>query len=287
MESGSVPFLRADKPLKSIDYYLEQHPEIAFVFYKDYHSKPPADLSRIISKDGIFRNPEPSKQSLSLISEHIISAVETMEQEVPNFSDLFPDFNVQNEIPAPYLFIYYSMPLLEDVKPYLTPLENDLLGQLYESVLFGHGKEYVDSKRLAAKGKVTKQLVEYLIRPGDVLVRPRGSSLEAYMASSWAKEGKETIDVLDEDYEPNRNHKKGSKKTTPLQAPSKKTYSWEISAWSWGFDCSFYKRQFTIPLYLTVSDVDMHVKTDSLDYFPLQYGSPDLRMTLEKRGRMF
>lgn len=135
------------------------------------------------------------------------------------------------------MFIYPSMPLLDHVVPHLTPLEHDLLGQLNESVLAGHGKENVAAKRRAAKGMVSRRLVIYLVRPGDVLVRTQDAVPHAYVARTWAKEEK-----------PDREGSRKLEEGRPVmlnaeknQGPRKRTYKFEVAAWSWAFDGSFRK----------------------------------------------
>lgn len=120
--------------MQSVEHYLEQHPEIAFLFYKDYDSRQPTDLAQILSKDGVFKPAEPSSESLSLTSEHIISAVEILADQLPGSFDLFPDIDFDREIKAPYLFVYYSIPLLHLVQPHLSPLQNNFqIDQQYPS----------------------------------------------------------------------------------------------------------------------------------------------------------
>lgn len=184
------PILHTTSPLQNVRFYLEQHPEIAFVFYKDYDPFPPADNSKTMSKDGVFRTPEPFKQTLMLTSEHMISAVEKLADHIPDFADYFPDCDPYNEIPAPYMYINHCMPLFDHVIPHLTPLENGLLEQLNESVLADYGPEYLAAKRRAAKGMVSRQLVKYLVRRGDVLVRTQDTVPRAYVATTWARESR-------------------------------------------------------------------------------------------------
>lgn len=284
-EGERGPVLHASSPLQNVRFYLEQHPEIAFVFYKDYNSNPPADNSKIMSKDGIFRIPEPSKQTLMLTSEHMLSAVEQLEKYVPDFSKLFPNFDPDREIPAPYLFIYHSMPLLNHVKPHLTTLELELLEKLNESVLASHGEEYIASKRRQAKGMISRRLVKYLVRPGDVLVATQGSVPRAYVATTWAQEeGFNSVRVDVPHLDKGRLHKLNADKN---QEPREQTYRFEVGAWSWAFDGSFEKKHTKILIRLQVGDEDDEVRINSLNCFPLRFDEGNLELLLEKRGKMF
>ena len=305
-ESG--PTLRADMPLHNPKLYLEQHPEIAFVFSNDYRPQPQAD-SQIASKDGVFRTPKPFKQNLILISEHITSAVKRLAQKTPGFSNLFPDFDPTHEIPAPYMFMYYTLPRLENVQRYLTPLESDLLGQLIESIQASHGKEYADADNHVAKGTVSKSLMKYLIRPGDVLVKSQDPTSSAYMATSWAKElsaeksaRSDALNVLDSysmnsqmtsddthdnDFEPLEKNVDKDVAFRGSKPPTQQTYSWTINVWSWVFDGAFKKKAHEITIKLMVADVHDGVKIDSLEFFPIRFDTGELRAKLEKRGKTF
>ena len=276
--------LQAESPLQNVDYYLAQHPEIAFVFYKDYERHPPADGSLIMSKDGVFRPPVPWGESLYLVSEYIISAVEALEHGVPGFAGLFPDFNPERAIRAPYLFLYYSMPFLKDIEPKLTPLAKDLLQQLSKGVIEAYGEEYVKSKRLFRRSLTSRRLLKYLIKPGDVLVRTRDRIPSAYIATSWAVPNEEDKSSAP-DWDDRRAHKMS--KDYSSQEPRKKVYSWRIKFWYWAFDGAFESQTAENTIRLRTGDVDKEVDIDSLDYYPIQYGTKELQALLERRGRTF
>jgi hypothetical protein len=124
------PRLRSSNPVRNVDYFLDQHPEIAFAFHRDYESRPPADRTKFETKDGVFRTPLSKSQSLSLIASSMVEAVEKLVQDVPEFGEYFPYFDPEKEIKAPYLFMYYCMPFLPDVLPKLDPLSRNLMNQL-------------------------------------------------------------------------------------------------------------------------------------------------------------
>lgn len=236
-----------------------------------------------MSKDGIFRIPEPTKQTLVLNSEHLILAVERLGENIPDFANFFPNFDPDREIPAPYVFIYHSMRLFDYVVPHLLHLEHDLLEQLNESVLASHGQNTRCCKAPRSQRYVSRRLVKYLVRPSDVLVRTQDFVPHAYVATTWAKEGK-----------PDREASRKSEEGRPLtlnaeknQGPRKRTYILEVAAWSWAFDGSFVKKRTTIKIQLKVGDEDDEVRIDSLNYFPLRFDEGGLHKLHEVRGKMF
>ena len=133
-----------------------------------------------------FQEPEPYKESLSLVSGEVISAVKSLESRIPGFHKIFPDFDVMEKILAPYMFMFYSVPLLETLKPGLDlmPLESYSLRVLKDVTLSRYGKEYTDAKDRADKGRTSRRLMKYLVKPGDVLIK-KGPQPRAYIATSW------------------------------------------------------------------------------------------------------
>ena len=235
-----------------------------------------------MSKDGVFRIPEPLKQTLMLTSEHMISAVEQLGRRIPDFDKFFPNFDPDAEIPAPYTFIYHSIPLFDHVVPHLTPLGIELLEMLNENVLASHGKEYLAAKQYQAKGIVSRRLVKYLVRPGDVLVSTQDSVPLAYVATTWAKEEAYKEDVSNPDE--GRLHKITAEKH---KGPKIRTYNFRVAAWSWAFDGSFEQKRITIQIQLKVGDEDDEVSITSLNYFPLRFDTNGLQQLLEERGNIF
>lgn len=83
---GSV-VLQANNPIRNNEWYLDQHPEIAFAIYKEYSEKAPANRKKLETTDGTLRKPEPYYEFLSLIAPEMVEAVDEFVQKVPKFSD--------------------------------------------------------------------------------------------------------------------------------------------------------------------------------------------------------
>ena len=287
-ESGDPKVvLRADRPLRNVDQYLDQHPEIAYVFYKSYNPYPPRDIRKVESKDGVFRQPKPHSEYLRLISEHLIDAVSILVDQVPDFDKLFRDFEPTADMPAPYLEIYYAIPLLEDVMAEMSPIQAQLLDQLSSSIIKSYGEEYRNAKRLFSKGLVTSQLMKYLVKPGDVLVRKENT--QGFIASSWAElynaqsEYEDTANTPRVPYESyKRQHLSNEDSTEKL------SYEWKIKAWSWAFDGVFQATRVTLTLKLRVTFEGDEVDISELNVFPLAYSQGNaLQDKLKARGAMF
>ncbi len=286
------PRLRSSCPVRNIDYYIDQHPEIAFVFYRDYESRPPADRTKFETKDGVYRTPLSKNQSLSLVAPSMVKAVEELVQEVPEFGEYFPYFDPEKEIKAPYLFMYYCMPFIPDVLPKLNPLSRNLVNQLQKGIKATHGHEYTSATLQAKKGLVARHLFKYLIRPGDILVNLRGPATQAFIALDWAEEVLPAIDGDPEDYElfdhlrRKRTPKRGPK-AKPINAQKSLRYTWQVPVSHWEFDGAFEMREELMSIKMKVGYEEESVRIDQLNFVPLKYAPEGLWETLERRGKMF
>lgn len=283
----SGPVLVAESPLRHVDSYLDQHPEISFMFFNFYSTRPPTDIYMIMTKEGIFKPPRPYRQSLRIESPHLLGAVENMEEQLPEIASLFPDFNPEKRISAPYLVFFYSIPLLSQVKPHLTILQDELLNQLVDGILENYGKEYVAARRLAAEGMTTQRLLKYLVKPGDVLVT-RLHGQQAYMATSWAAEER-TEDGAEEDEwsPPSQRQTRHSGQRNAHKTIGGKTFTWRVNVWFWDFDGVFQRTADNVVLRMRLSGSDTPIRIDSLPYFPLEYADQKLHSLLERRGKIF
>jgi hypothetical protein len=279
--------LLANNPIRNIQYYLDQHPDIAFAIFKTYLSKAPRDLTKIETKDGVFRVPEPKSQNLSLISQTMIEAVEEFTELVPDFNYFFPYFDPRRAIKAPFLFMYYSAPYMPDVVPKLDRTSRHLVDQLDECIQISHGFEHTPARSLSKKGQVSKNLFKYLIRPGDVLVKIAGPQTRAYLALDWVKEIADPDEGRSEDYDEWGEYTRKRVPNRGTKNHDARTYSWKVPVWSWAFDGRFNKNREDLVLDMKASYATEIVPIEQLNIIPLRFASPDLEETLERRGKTF
>jgi len=280
------PRLHANIPIRNIQYYLDQHPDIAFAVFKTYRHRPPRDLSEIETKDGVFRAPEPETQNLSFISDTMIDAVEEFVLAVPDFHYYFPNFDARRNISEPYLFMFYSEPFMAEILPNLDGVSRRLLEQLRECIDASHGFDYSAAKSLAEKGFVSKNLFKYLIRPGDILVKPAGQRTKAYLAFEWAKDERRPDEGEPEDYNELGEYVRVRRKRAG-HSDGTRTYRWKVPVWSWDFNGVFSRRYEELTLELKADNAAETVPINQLNIIPLRFAPSSLRETLEKRGKMF
>jgi len=186
---------------------------------------------------------------LALISERASTAVPKLQQSVTRFASRSPDFDPKESILAPYMFIYYRLPNLERTHRHCSAIETELLKQLVDSVQANGGEEFNEAKSYDARSVVSRKTMEYLIRPGNVLVQYSGTSATGFMAASWATESAATASdssklALDfdnhipseDDAQPGENETQQdelpSENNTAVQRLNQEAYTWKVEAWS-------------------------------------------------------
>jgi hypothetical protein len=186
--------------------------------------------------------------------------------------------------------MYYSAPYIPDILLKLDPISRHLLEQLEECIQTSHGFEHTSAKSQAEKGLVSKNLFNYLIRPGDVLVNSVGPLTQAYLALDWAKEVPQPEEGRPEDYNQwdEFTRVKGRKRGTNANDTRNLVhYQWTVPVWSWRFDGHFNKIHQDLVLDMKASYAAEILPITELSMFPLRYASPNLHETLERRGKAF
>jgi hypothetical protein len=108
--------------------------------------------------------------------------------------------------------------------------------------------------------------MKYLVKPGDVLVSEEDGVIQAYLAASWAKEV-----APDSSH---AHHKSGPRR-------------WEIPAWSYGVDGTFYIKDSTLEMELDVRGPEDKVDLRQLNMMPIQYTALETSMALQERGKNY
>jgi hypothetical protein len=283
---GPRPVLRSSNPIRNVGYYIDQHPEVAFFFKKYYSTHVPGDVSQLETSDGVFRAPIPVKQTLSLVASAMIEALEHFVRRVPGFTSFFENFDPRDEINEPYLFMFYSIPHMQEALSGLDPQSRKLFELLYQSIDSSHGLEYAAARTYASEGRTSSRLVQYLIQPGEVLVDLAGPMTRAYLALDWAKpDFSSQRDFEEEVLEYQAEHssiKKGSRAHT-----KQLRFGWTVPVTYWSFDGNFERTRINLSLTLDVGHESETFLINTLEYVPLGHTPTDVPKTLERRGNTF
>ncbi|KAI1417922.1 AAA family ATPase [Hypoxylon sp. FL1857] len=273
--------LRAEMPLASVDRYLEKHPEIAFAIYKEYKK----DVQSTTKGDAMVEDemgpPEPDREYIQFTSDAMIAAVRDFVYGQDEFETQFPDFDLKEEIPAPYLFWYYIRPFYAELLGRVRVDQQPLIELLWQWIEVNYGDEYRNADDRLEKGFVSRKLMKYLVRSGDVLVSYLDNHLIAYESLTWTT------------MNPNRDvAEKGGKNPREerdrMGRPAENKYVYSVTAWSWDYDDDdFYQRKRDLDIALTVSGPDDEIPIAGLDVFPLRYADEEVKGILKRRGETY
>ena len=289
---GSSVILLANNPIRRLEHYLDQHPEIVFAIYKDYKQDLLSDSREIETVDGIYRSPTPTHEVLSFVSPDMRSAVKELVQQIPRFDYYFPHFKLDRDIPAPYLFMYYSTPFIAGVLPKLSTRSRNLIEKLQAVVAESYGHEYTSVKLQAEKGTIARKYLKYLVRPGDVLVSnaTEGNIPQACIARSWIETPDTTLkdpDLEEWDHVEKRFLEGHDSLVNSISSRKMTTYVWKVPVWYWLFDGNFGRHETSIDIMMSLANEGDSVEIRSLNNYPLQYATAETRSFLEKRGKIF
>lgn len=299
------PYMKAGMSVHNLALFIERNPNIAFVVYKDYNSRA-RDKNSAFSEagNGVFKAPEPYAESLSFVSDEMKSAMQEMVDQVPDFIRHFPGFKALEDVPAPYLFMYYAKQYWDECQSGLSPRSQQLLSLLKQCIMESYGAEYEAADGAFAEGFVSGRYMKYLVRPGDVLVMTDGLQISAFMSLDWIAEIDSYTKRKDADYReyseivPRRRRVESpidrgnyrSRSNSPSQISIYETSSfsyWRVNAWSWEFAGSFEKKTGPVDIELPTYEQDELVQINSLDVRPVRFAGDEVKNRLEKRGKTF
>ncbi|KAI0971024.1 P-loop containing nucleoside triphosphate hydrolase protein [Xylaria arbuscula] len=272
--------LKAHYPIPDPKGYLSQQHDVAFVILKFYDSdeqrQEAADAHR--NKQALPR-PQPTSELIRLESSELVEAVEAFFAQQPNFAEDFPNFNINYPISAPYLFWYHygSSTALDglsashaDTMSVLTTWIDEHYGDIYNSV--------GDQLR---RGVTTAETIEFLFKPGEVLVFGEKNDMVAAIASSWPEVMfKPSSKSISQD----STWKKGKGSTTDGAAIK---WKWQVNTWRYHYDGNFQRKIRKATIVLQASSPTEEVPIIKLSPYPLKYASDKIRYKLQLRGETF
>ncbi|KAK3367636.1 hypothetical protein B0H63DRAFT_489537 [Podospora didyma] len=260
------PRYRGNSPLADEAGYLRQRPDLAFVVYKHYHhAYQSTAVVKAMKENAALPNPVPAGETICLLSDEMVHAVDGFLNSQPTFKQDFPEWNSRAPIPFPYLFWFHyrSTANLESMmEPYRTQMK--LLTSWIDSC---YGWIYSEVVRQFGRGLVSSSSMPYFVRPGDVLVSRDSKGIQGHIAESWTKRSPAETPSL---------KRKGSTKITEL---------WTVQAWSYRYDGKFCQNRSTLEIKLEYEEDQPNVDITTLDVMPLRFAPSDFRVKLERRGR--
>jgi hypothetical protein len=263
--------LKGSFPVHDPDGYIQKKANIAFAVYKHYTvDYQRSDVTEAMKANEPLPNPEPANMSCSLISREMAEAVKAFIDQHPTFCSEFPEVNVNvgTKFSSPFVWWYHyrNSHNIQD----LSPRQAELMTTLTSWIEGNYGALYdkIDNQFLSAR--VSSKSIEYLVRPGHVLVAKDDKSLPlGYIATSRPQ-------LLEcQEREP---HEHGKPK-----------YQWAFSmrARRYGYDGELYRKDEDLHLKFEAQTEDSEVDILDLDLVPLRYAGEQMKDRLERRGKTF
>ena len=298
---GQAQVWRSSIPLDNFDLYLAENKDVSFIVYRTY------------KVDGGDRYEQ--IESIRPVSQNLIRSIATILQSRQEYASLLQVYQEKLELHAPYLFMYHNREDLDKIRNSLDPLALEQLVLFSSFMIQNHGSNYATADSLTSQGKISDEYIQYLFKPGDVLVQQCDNEYRGWVATSWpfrVSQRKVARHVAE-------NLKKGGLR---LPFGSRDVFkemvndmvllqSWSIHAWHWDFDGNFQRRsdvlKFTIQIEenqtkrakLTVDHENIknqdgasqtetiEVAIEELKVFPLKYASSEIVNKLRRRGKIF
>lgn len=279
--------LRGKEEIINIQEYLEDHPEISFVVFKQYScdayyetirhdfeqlimpSLDPAVISQLklyffVLKEG-GEKADPDSEFVKIVSNDLSSVIINMLPLDHIRPDLDPSFNVagrlvnldsSTHLRAPYTFFYHLQHqmagLVATSNTNLSSTDREHLSLFFEYVRKTCGDDWMAANTLFQEGMVNRTHLHKLFVPGEVLVTESDTQPRAYHLQACI-DGHEGY----------------------LQ----------LNCTFWKFD-EVFKKQSIMHTVTWPSRNDL-IKITALEIFPLRYDKSGLKEKLERRGRQF
>jgi len=268
--------LRGTFPVSDPEGYVEKKGNIAFIVYKEYdveHQRGSVDEARKSKKP--LPKPEPANQKVLLNSDEMIGAVEAFFcQYPPTFRTDFPGVHAKSEMASPFIWWYHCRES-HNIQ-HLPDRQAKLVATLTNWIEVNYSPLYDQINDQFRRGKVTNASIEYLIRPGDVLISDSEGIPIGHLATSRPFSGK-LISRLP-----------GAKELPKMNEQNKLSHRcWNVRSYSYTYAGDFSQNDTTLQLTFETETEDEEIDIKSMGVVPLNYVSRGARERLERRGKAF
>ncbi|KAK1706643.1 hypothetical protein BDP67DRAFT_547794 [Colletotrichum lupini] len=256
--------------------YIEKEKDISFVVYKCYSEEHQRDAVEEARKSsGPLPNPTPAYQDILLTSEEMVEAMKAFFALHPASRQEFPKVNTHDRLSAPFVWWYHHRrsSRIESLPRCQAELVNTLVDHIEEA----YATLYDNIDEQLSRGYVSNISMEYLFRPGQVLISFADGVPQGYIAlSSPYPQGDESDDNS------TLPTSKGRKD------PAEKCLSqWTISSHSISYRGDFVRVVHELKIKFETEIENGEIDISSLPVMPLEYTSQALQERLRRRGKTF
>lgn len=262
--------------------YVERIGNIAFVIFNVYNaSSQRSAVEKAIKKNTPLPTPKPVSQNILLISADMIGAMKAYFSQYPRFRSEYPEVNVENIIQPPFVWWYHARS--SDYHLHLQPEQMQLVKLVTDWIEDNYAPDYEKAKNQLRRGRVSKMSLQYLIRPGQVVVSYCDGKAQGYIAKGCPqiqKPPKITKQQLPAKFVGGRFVTEQTLKT-PITEQKFKT-KWTIKTKSISYAGSFHWHDSNLKLDLGAASKEMDI--GNLNVVPFEYTTSEVRETLRQRG---
>jgi hypothetical protein len=242
--------LKGDKRVTNIEHYCSQNKEISFILFKEHtcvnHSIPP------------FSYPSTDRKQFRISSrkERLLIVSEVLHKALKQVARCSPQDTKENggitQMHAPYLFLYHHRFLLSDLAATIGGETEEHVSLLLAFLNENYKDEYEEADSQFRAGIATKEHIEKLYLPNDIVIDKTGPYDRAYVVKSW-------LEVHEGDL--------------------------DLPCWSWEYDGSFLRRAETTLNINAPSDNGSALST--IGIHPISVIKDESLENLRQRGRKF
>ena len=242
--------LSGDKKVPNIEQYCSEHNGISFIIFKEHQCN--KNHTRIFNPI----EPENDRPRISSRGERLRIVSEVLQKALNHVAQYSPQGTTTRgitEISAPYLFLYHHRVLLSEYASTSGGETGEHISVLLAFINEHYKAEYEEADRQFAAGIVTKEHIEKLYRPNDIVVVKTQFKDRAYVVKSWLE--------------------------------FSTAGNFQLSCWSWEYDGSFLRREET-PLRI-MTPLDNGSALSVIGVYPISMIDDESIVHLRQRGRKF
>ncbi|KAF4783930.1 hypothetical protein HER10_EVM0001924 [Colletotrichum scovillei] len=256
--------------------YIEKEKDISFVIYKCYSEEHQRDaVEKARKSSGSLPTPEPAYQDILLTSEEMVEALEAFFALHPASRQEFPKLYTHSRLSAPFVWWYRHRrsSKIETLPRRQAELVNALVSHIEEA----YARLYDNIEEQLSRGYVSNISMEFLFRPGQVLVSFTDGVPQGHIALSHPyAHVNEPSDIFTLPKSKGRQDISGNNLS-----------QWTVSSRTISYRGEFVRVVNELKIGLETETENGEIDISSLPVIPLEYASHALRERLMRRGQTF
>ncbi|KAK7460276.1 hypothetical protein Landi51_00524 [Colletotrichum acutatum] len=262
--------------LTNPERYIEREEDISFVVYKCYsegHQRDAVEEARKSSRP--LPDPEPAYQDILLTSEEMVEALKAFFALHSTSLQEFPRVNIHKRLSAPFTW-WYRHRRSSEIET-LPRRQAELVNALVSHIEEAYAALYDNIDEQLSRGYVSNTSIEYLFRPGQVLVSCTDGVPQGHIALSrpyaYVNEPSDILTL--------------PKSKARQDASENYMSQWTIASRTISYRGEFVRVVKELKIEFETETENGEIDISSLPVMPLEYTSRALQERLMRRGRTF